>query len=152
MQINKVVFFKQQDEVVIEVPSVLWSKLRKLKDLRDRHKIDLRQPEPLIDKDWELKTTYGQADIQMVIATPKAPVGAQKNQKIKKKIKKWKLTKEDDADNDGPRVLEQRVVEDAGGQGRDIEDGVYQSGVPIRTHHHDIIHNDDDDDITSPGH
>ena len=41
------------------------------------------------------------------------------------KIHKWKLTKEDDADNDSPRVLEQRVVEDAGGQRWDIEDGVY---------------------------
>ena len=45
--------------------------------------------------------------------TPRAPAGA-KN-----------LTKEDDANNDGPCVLEQRVVEDTGCQRRDIEDGVY---------------------------
>ena len=44
--------------------------------------------------------------------TPRAPAEA-KN-----------LTKEDDADNNSPRVLEQGVVEDTGGQGGHIEYGV----------------------------
>ena len=43
-----------------------------------------------------------------------------------------KLTKEDDADNDGPGVLEQGVVEDPGGEGGDIEDGVNQSRIPVK--------------------
>ena len=63
----------------------------------------------------------------------------------------WDIsTKKDDADNDSSGVLEEGVVEDAGGEGGDIEDGVNQPGVTPtlqlqgRQQHQGIIHDDDD--------